>query len=183
MAQLRIPYVDRRFPVTLELSKFGEKNSISVPAIIDTGATDTVISFSHVNSLGISPEINFTGTNTASGQMLSRHYPVRIGIDKAIYRLGRAMVLFKPEAFMQAAAIDSANLDILAISDFCAKNGLTQPEAILTNSVKRPDGKFDLTLYRPGLGVEQPQVLVGMDILSGYDWAFSKSNKELVIEY
>lgn len=183
MPQLRIPYTDRRFPITLELSKFGEKKEISVPAIIDTGATDTVVSFSHVLNLGISPEINFTATHTASGQMFSRHYPVRMALNKQIYLLGRAMVLFQPELFMQAQAAATQMLDMAVIYDYCQKNGLTNPESVLTISKDRPDRKFDLFLHRPGMGVEQPQVLIGMDILSNYDWSFSKSGKELVINH
>jgi hypothetical protein len=179
---LEIPFVDRKFPVSLELSKLGEKTSLKLQGIIDTGATDTCVSFSTVQKLGISPETQFSRSGTASGQLFGRRYPVRVAIENSIFRLSRSLVLINPDPFMKY--VGSWNeVPPAEILNFCQKNGVIAPEAILQSCIILPNNQNEVTVYRPGMGVEQPTVLIGMDILSQFDWHYSKQEQKLVIEY
>lgn len=172
----------------MAMSKAGDNKTppIIVDAIIDTGASNTCVSFSCVNRLAISPSGDFTGAATASGFIFSRQYPVRVAIADVIFQLNPCMVLFHPEKFLDISAPHKGPVPHQVILDFCKKQGMPDPGTVLQS---HPDtstnfeGNYTKSIYRAGLGAEQVPALIGMDILGRYDWSFSKADKALIIEY
>jgi hypothetical protein len=184
MAEVRISLRDNTFPVRVSIRAVASrKAAIEVDALIDTGASATCLSFSSVAQLEISP----TGTPSAnriagSGILFSRTYPINLGIDGKIFKIIPGCVLFEAEMFFDALLpVATPSTPEMILGD-CNRLGIPRPDAWMENVTVMPNGQFDHKFFRPGRGLEQSPILIGMDFMSQLDWAYNKADQALIID-
>lgn len=182
MPQLKVPLSGHVFHVVSRFSKVTSNNSKAINSIIDTGASVTCVSFSMVQQLGISPSGPFSLAGTASGEGFTRPYPIEINLDNKIKKIISCSVLFQPVPFVHVAS-KTEFITLPEIRAIATSDGRPMPEAILERSSRLADGTYSVTVFQPGIGVEQPVALLGMNFLADFDWSFLKATQELTVSY
>lgn len=138
MAILEIPYRKNGFNINISVSKIGgSEQKKTIPAIIDTGASQTCVSFNLVNELKIAPSGPHTLTTTANGKVFSKKYPLQLKINKDITCILPTMVNFSPTLLFDVPTSKDtfSKLDLkqqlVLIKTFCKLQGKFLPDHIL----------------------------------------------------
>lgn len=185
MGRIEIPLVNNTFPVDVLLRTPGGGNAgITIRALIDTGASATCVGFSAVSKLGVQPIASFSVNQIAGNNFLfSRLFPLNVGLASQIFRVMPCNVMFQTQVFLTAVSTTDTALPQEELEIECQKLGIARPDTVIAVNSKRDDGNFDRTFFRPGIGLEQDPLLIGMDFLSQYDWSFSAKSRALIITF
>ncbi len=182
MAEIKVKLTNNVFKVSVVLRKPGSnvRKPLTVNAIIDTGASSTCICGSYIQALGLQPDGPYDLGGTANGNVFSRKFPLMVQLEGRVGRILPCVALFQPTLIWQENRASKGDIPIPELTDKLKSIGVSLP-SIFAQKNQMANGTFVVSVIGPGAPINQQDMLVGMDMLSQFEWRFDKLSQELII--
>lgn len=182
MNPLEIPLIDNVFGLEITVRKIGSaiKNPVKFNAIIDTGAGKTCLCGSIISALNLKPSGPDQVAQTASGPAFQRPYPVNIFLGKNHSTSLPAAILFRPTRYLMVQ-VPRSHLTPPEVDEIIRSSSVQIPNTFAT-LYHLIENQIFMEVIAAGEPIQQSVVLIGMDILSKYNWSFDSKRASLVID-